>query len=263
MTRIRLTDRKAHAGAIFIMLLVIGAVAGYLASLLLGLLHRPTAELVYAWPLLALALGVPAVRSTAPTEAVVGADGVTIRSRGWKRFIPLDRITLIRGDELSIEILIRGGKKRVITAYTELSRERIDELAACVAEAQKARRQASSPPAPSPHLERRGRTIEAWRRHLRALVSEGRDYRQASLSADDLALVLEDAEASPEQRIGAALALAEADSETARPRIRIAADACANEAVRVALTSLAEGEGDEQALEEALGAEPRRGRARG
>jgi hypothetical protein len=74
--------------------------------------------------------------------------------------------------------------------------------------------------------------------------------------------VLEDAEATVENRVGAALALTEGEDADARPRIRIAADACANDRVRVALTSLAEGDGDEEALEEALREDAQR-RARG
>jgi hypothetical protein len=262
VTRVRLTDRGAHGGAVLTMFLVVALAASYLASFLLALFRMPPSAIAYVAPLLALAMAVPGWRATQPTEAVIGADGVTIRSYGWKRFIPLHRIERIRGDERSLEIFLHGGKSRRITTYTEFSPERIEELAEAVAEAQKAGRQAPPRPGPSPHLERRGRTIDAWRRDLRALTSEGRDYRRASLSAGDLAAVLEDVEAPTEQRIGAALALAEAGDTGARPRIRIAADASANEALRVALASLAEGEGDEQALEEALAAEPQRGPTR-
>ena len=100
-----------------------------------------------------------------------------------------------------------------------------------------------------------GRTIDAWRSALVGLVERGGDYREASLTLDDLARVLEDPSAPAEQRIGAALGLrslrGSEGAEAALTRIRIAAAATANPRVRIALTKAAEDELDDAAVDEA------------
>src|SRR5262249_10580900 len=93
-----------------------------------------------------------------------------------------------------------------------------------------------------------------WRSALGALARRGVDYRAAGLSPDDLSALLASPDATPERRLGAALALAASKHPAAPERIRIAAAQCASERLRVALESVTAG-GDAAATAEALAEE--------
>ena len=148
-----------------------------------------------------------------------------------------------------------------VAAEMNLSEARLAELAEWVEEAKQARAHAAAP-AHASRLGRRGRPLSAWREELRQLTAETADYRHATLSRDDLAAVLESPKTSPEQRIGAALALAEAGHAEDLERVRIAASACATPRVRIALEAIADAREDEEALAAALEDEPRGRRRR-
>lgn len=95
---------------------------------------------------------------------------------------------------------------------------------------------------------RAGRTLAEWRDDLRAKMEQG-GYRSAATSVDTAAAVLRSPRATPEQRVGAAVALRVAGEPPAR--IRVAADASASDPLRDALEAVAEDEGDAR-LERAL-----------
>ena len=61
------------------------------------------------------------------------------------------------------------------------------------------------------------------------------------MTPEDLLRVAEDPTVSPEQRLGAVMALAPRDNPAALARVRVAIDACANEALRDALEAAAAG----------------------
>jgi hypothetical protein len=259
VTVVPLGDRRARANALFKALLVVCfGVAPYLGAVVLLVVGLPLSWVWAAWAVTALVLGIGTVHWTRPPEALIGADGVSIRERRVTRFFPLHRIATLRGDAHNLEIVFEDGKTHRIAVSIEMSPPRIEALAARVRAAIAARVGGPQRVETSPLLERHGRSLAAWRKQLRKLVIDARDYRHPSLSADDIAAVLDNAEAPIEQRIGAALALSAGADAEARPRIRVAAEACANEKVRVALASLVDGEGDDQAIEEALGARRRR-----
>jgi hypothetical protein len=94
-------------------------------------------------------------------------------------------------------------------------------------------------------LDRRGRSLAAWRSDLEKLLARGTDYRRAGLTPADLGAVIEDAAAPAGRRIAAAVALFGAAPEDARRRARIAAQASADDDLRIALEKAAEGEIDE------------------
>ena len=75
-------------------------------------------------------------------------------------------------------------------------------------------------------------------------------YRETRLDEDRLWRVLDDAAAPPATRAGAALAISVLD-QPARLRLRVAAEACAEPKLRVALSRVANGASDPE-LEEAL-----------
>jgi len=98
-------------------------------------------------------------------------------------------------------------------------------------------------------LSREGRTIREWREHLRRVV-EGSGYGFAATN-DSLADLVTAPGVSPEQRVGAALALRVAGDENVS-RIRVAAEQCVDPKTRAALEAAAREEIDERAIEKAL-----------
>lgn len=96
-------------------------------------------------------------------------------------------------------------------------------------------------------LERQGRDLTTWRANAAASLGEGQ-YRVAASIATDVEAALRSPHATPEQRIGAALALRA--TEDAPARIRIAARSLADERVREALEAVADD--DDAALARAM-----------
>lgn len=92
------------------------------------------------------------------------------------------------------------------------------------------------------------RGVEAWRARL--LATDGASFRVSSTSSDDIAAVLDDPSAPREARIGAALALA--NDPAGRPKIRVAAEATAAPALRIALEQVEAGTLDAASLEASL-----------
>jgi hypothetical protein len=102
------------------------------------------------------------------------------------------------------------------------------------------------------HYERGGRLLAEWRAHLSQAMNQA-SYRHNAATIDEAAAVLHSAEATPEQRVGAALALRVAGQP--KERIRVAVDAAADDRVRAALEAVAEardGEVDDPVVEKAL-----------
>ena len=98
------------------------------------------------------------------------------------------------------------------------------------------------------HYERGGRALPEWRAHLAHAMSEA-TYRMNPATVEEAATVLRSAQATPEQRIGAALALRIANQP--RERIRVAVDAAVDDRMRDALEAVADSE-DDGVIEKAL-----------
>lgn len=104
-------------------------------------------------------------------------------------------------------------------------------------------------------LERRGRCLQEWRAALRA-ASREHGYRGAPppLPHAVLSRLVDDPDADQEQRIGAALALAsDADAGT-RERLRVASEYTENVKLRVALSTIADEQATDEAIEDAIAA---------
>jgi hypothetical protein len=102
------------------------------------------------------------------------------------------------------------------------------------------------------HLRRNARSAREWLRGLDALVrGGGSSYRTAALTPELLREVARRTDAEPDARVGAAAALIRFDPREHQAAVRIAAEACAEPTVRVALLELAESASDE-AVETAL-----------
>ncbi len=104
-------------------------------------------------------------------------------------------------------------------------------------------------------LHREGRALAAWREAMRAKASGATDFRAQALDRDDLEAALVHPGATPEERVGAALALRELDAAGVT-RVRVAADAAVAPALRDALRAVADGAADEDIVRGATGTSP-------
>ncbi len=96
-------------------------------------------------------------------------------------------------------------------------------------------------------LERRGRAINVWKESIESALRSPTVYRLATPTRDQLEQVVEDAKAPAERRVGAALALASLPGSPVE-RVRVAAEATADDRIRKALLDAAEGTLDEDAV---------------
>ena len=216
------------------------------------------AETAATWEIVAAAVAILIGRRFGPPRVVVGADGVSIEQGKRARFLKLGDIACaeIKFDGLRIEL--KGGEV-VWAAGVELDKRALAAAHLRIEEVMRAAALEHDGASATALLERRGRAIDAWRAEVATLVTgAGGGYRRLGVTVDDALAVVSSASASAEQRIGAALALAAASDQGVaelRPRVRVAAEACASPHLRVALESIAECEGDPAVFQDALTAE--------
>jgi hypothetical protein len=186
------------------------------------------------------------------TRVDVGTDGILLRRLGERRFISyrtLDEAS-VRG-RLILLSLRTGERVRldVMGAFSEEERSR-DALAQRIEEARAAFVERNYTATAEAWVAPGGRPVASWLREVRALA-RARDYREARIDADRLWRVVGDPSAPPATRAGAAIALTGTVDGDARARLRVAADACADPKLRVALGRVADGATDAD-VEEAL-----------
>jgi hypothetical protein len=194
-----------------------------------------------------------------PAELVVGADGIIVRQNFSSTFVPFGRIASIdpgppeRGRRVGLgaSLVLRltdGSEVRARTRH--LMGDPRAELLARIADARRAWEAGGASGSALAQLDRNGRSPAAWRTAMRALLATPEDYRAQAITRDALVEVLESPAAPAERRVAAALALA--DDEGARPRIRIAAQACADTDLREALEDAAEDALDDETIDRTL-----------
>jgi hypothetical protein len=190
------------------------------------------------------------------SEVTVGVDGVLLRQGRREDFFSYRELSVVEwtpADGLTLERV--DGLKRVVRGDLGLS---LEELRAHI---EQARRQARAKPSQGSidALARAGRTLPEWRRALGALLGAGPGgYRDDRVTSQGLERLVEDPEASPEQRIAAALALSESGDPEAPTRVRVVAERQAEPRVREALEKASRGALDERGFHDAV-----RARARG
>jgi hypothetical protein len=199
-------------------------------------------------------------------EAVVGTDGILVQNSLRRRLIRYADLESAVPDTRGVVLELQDGRRALLpTLGAEESplrpelpgpeepvtdaEARRGALLARIHQAMTAPGDAGEVWASLEQLDRRGRPFAAWREDLARVLAHPTDYRTVGIGASDLGGVIEDPGAPAERRIAAALALASAQPDEARKRTRIAADACADEALRRALERAAEGEIDEELLE--------------
>ncbi len=196
-----------------------------------------------------------AVWGTKQREITVGADGVALRQRWGVRFLPFSEIQSVTTEGRKVLFALADGRRESVAVARSSGAETAATIAHRIDEAIRARSDGAGSERALAQVARAGRSVAEWQQAIAQLVRQTTGYRAAALSRDDLAALLTHPTASGEQRMGAALALAAMGDDQHKQRIRIAADACASEPMRVALGRLAEGHVDEAAVEEALAAE--------
>jgi hypothetical protein len=206
--------------------------------------HNAAAVAQCVYPLVALALYAGLRRLFRAPELTVGDDGLLVKTRWSERLVARRDLTLAGAAGTGLVIETRQGDRLVVDGLLLDDARRaaivrvLDERAG-VATASADR---------FSHYERGGRPLAEWRAHLGRAMDEA-SYRANAATVDEAAAVLRSPEASPEQRVGAALALRVAGQPT--ERIRVAVEGAVDASTRHALEAVAESE-DDGALEQAL-----------
>ena len=188
------------------------------------------------------------VRALIPPRVVIGTDGIALERTFGRTFVPHSRVTEVSSRRGAVVLQIRGGRSLSLPTGARYggSRSRAEEsphtaLLNRIEEARAAGRSRSRESACAADLDRAGRSLEAWRQHLRGLVST-ESYRRASVGKEEIAAVLEDASAPPQRRVAAALVLAAGDDAAIKLRIADVVRTCADEELQAALEAAAQGE---------------------
>jgi hypothetical protein len=225
---------------------------GFVASFAV-LLDRPGDAFVCVvyGVLTAIGIGVEwlLVRPLVTTTIEIGTDGVILKRLFRRRFV--SRAALVAAEAHGDHVVIRRTEGVPWSVETSGNAE-ASVVAARIREATADRGYPGAEDVTLERLDRRGRSADDWLRDLRALGGERSGYREARLDRRELLDLVENGAAPPERRIAAAAVLS-VDPE-AKQRARIAAEACAEPRLRVALEKASRGEIDEDEVEGAIGA---------
>jgi hypothetical protein len=191
---------------------------------------------------------------------VVGADGFTTRFFGRERFYPFKDVLMVRAIAPPIDprpvvtaVLLRSGARLHLVAPERpvSDADRGAESRALHAHLDAAFERWKSGGAAagtdaSALFARGASTAAEWLARIDAIGRDGgARYRVAAPSAEVLARIAGDAASSSEVRVGAAAALARSGVDGKRA-VRVAADACADPALRAALTAIGAAESDDE-----------------
>jgi len=195
---------------------------------------------------------VAALRVAEGGRVTVGSDGVRItRPFGKEVFIAYGDVARAEACTYwlrpSILIALRSGVTLQLAWQNRGLRDRTVERDELVRRLDaEARAPRASPPAAA--LFARSGPVGDWIRRVRSLP---RDASYRGVTPDMLWALVESPAAEPTARAGAAAALAESLDDEGRVRLRVAAEACAEPRLRVALEAAADD--DDDVLTEALG----------
>jgi hypothetical protein len=164
-------------------------------------------------------------------KVIIGIDGVRVTGLWSRPFVPYSQIERVTPHAEGIQILRKNGSFLSLSTIGQSS-DQITALTRRIEQGMQAHDAGSGKDVGQ--LARQGRPLPVWKENLRRIALAPAGFRDQALSRDDFEKLLLDARAPAEQRIGAALALRAVDPD-AKTRIRIAASASANEALRSAL----------------------------
>lgn len=172
-------------------------------------------------------------------QVAIGADGLTLR-RTFKRarFVPYADIEDVRVEREAAYLTLTDGTVVPLRASNAEESSTVEQRIRDALSLYRARNVNAAAA-----VNRGGRTTSEW---LDATKDRRATYREATVPDEELWNIIEDAAASPTERAGAALALRNELDDTGRDRLRVAAGACAEKKLRVALESVAERADDEE-----------------
>jgi hypothetical protein len=228
------------------------------------------APFVLGCPALA-ALGGLGLRALAaffqPREAVLGTDGVAVGTHARRRFVPYAAMTGVVRSARGVTVALRDGTWWVLplqgiaapplprVAISDAASAPVDELLERrelllrrIEDGIEAQARAHAPTVQLDVLDRKSRTLDAWRDALLGLLARPPSYRDAHATPDHLFRIVADAGAAPERRVAAAVALSGARDDEHLVRVRAVARACADDDLRAAIEQAAEGEIEERTL---------------
>jgi hypothetical protein len=221
--------------------------------------------------LAALLLPILAGVSWASLTVTAGADGMRLSpALGRARFISYGQVRAIDASGTNVRIELASSETVSVCfgpvagfewAGSTVLADQARTLVARVRERMQARA-AAVPSRVAATLARAGRTTEDWIADIRRTTDGSASFRVTAMPAHVLLAVVEDETAAPDARAGAAVALRHASLDLAsRDRMRIAAEACAEPNLRVALEAVARADGGDGLLSALDGFETRVRRA--
>ncbi|CAN5251645.1 hypothetical protein BH09MYX1_BH09MYX1_12870 [soil metagenome] len=193
----------------------------------------------------AIVVAVLIVRRWGSPRVIVGADGIRVSGDGTPTFVSFADVTAVDSHSSWAIDVTKRNRERLSLPTVGQSDAQVKALIQRIRSGVARHHAAVSEPVHV--LERNGRDLARWRSELARAFAGGSSFREQALSRDVLERVLGDAKAPPERRLGAAMALRVAE-ESARARIRIAADTCADESLKQAFDEIANDELEEATL---------------
>jgi len=188
------------------------------------------------------------VKPLITSTVVIGIDGVTVVTLGRRRFFSFATTRSVRAVDRTLSLEQNHGTPiRLSTSGPEEAMAVATRIREAMAAGERTRVSGNLE-----RLDRRGRSLGAWREELLSMARENRGYRETAFGNRELLQVVEDARAGAERRIAAAAALSAAEDPDVRQRIRVAIDACADERLRIAIDKASAGDVEDEAIEEAL-----------
>jgi hypothetical protein len=180
------------------------------------------------------------------TRLRIGHDGVLVDAgRLRRRFIAHAEMEDVFAEDATLHVRTAARDVRVRCG----SAEQASAAARRVLDA-RARRERAAHARAGAIVARRGEGLDRWRDRLAGVLDAAQGhYRGAAVDEDQLLALVDDADAAPELRVGAAVALARSPQAT-RERVRVAAQAQAEPRLAALLERAAEGEVDDLALAE-------------
>ena len=199
--------------------------------------------------LIAILLLVPALliaHALTRKSVDVGLDGVLIRSRMSKRFVPhediaeLENLDPVKKGARKLRIVLEDGETIELDTDHHKSERDNSNAATIVKDIKRAQKRRKKKRAEAVACVTRNADsgAAAWLEALRGLAQGKSAYRQRVVTSDDLSAVLDDPAAPLKARVGAAVALEQLD------RLRVVAEGVADPAERSTMLRIADAPSD-------------------
>lgn len=225
----------------------LGAFGGLVAGMTILLNVPEPLTVLGAVAFLTLPFLVPGPLSTllAWRELEVGADGIAWRYWLRRKVLPLAEVQGVAARHGQLIVRLADGTDRRFEIPTDGLAEglarRIEDALARMGGAR----------AKAPLFARGELAFAEWVQRMKGLLGRDTAFRAAPVVVDDAVRVLEDAEADPDARVGAAVALSQLAEPALAARVRVVAESCVSPKLRVALEDAARDALDEEVVEAA------------